>query len=257
MNERLRAALAGAGLSYEEVADRIGVDPKTVGRWVSGDDRIPHRRHRLAISLLVRKDEDFLWPNLLTRPNDSGTPADVEIVKLYPTRGSVPPALWASLFHDASERIDVLAYAGLFLLDTNPELADVIATKAKAGVAVRLLLGDPDSTAVRQRGDEEGIGEGMAQRCRIALQYLAPALAEPSVQLRLHKTTLYNSIYRVDETALINQHMYGSGAPVNPVLHLHNVPGGRLFSAYASSFDRVWASARPSHVGTRANLAGA
>jgi transcriptional regulator with XRE-family HTH domain len=249
--------VAGAGLSYEDVAERVGVDPKTVARWVSDDERIPHRRHRLAIVTLVRKDEDFLWPRLLTHSSEAATAADVEIVRVYPTRASVPPSLWTSLFAEASNRIDVLAYAGLYLLDTNPELADAIAAKARDGVAVRLLLGNPDSAAVRKRGEEEGIGEGMAQRCRIALQYLAPALAEPSVQLRLHDTTLYNSIYRADDTALINQHMYGSPASANPVLHLHNVPGGRLFSAYASSFDRVWSTAQPAHPRQRATVAGA
>ena len=165
-------------------------------------------------------------------------------MKLYPTRGAVPYPLWLSLFSDAKERIDVLAYAGLFLLDTHPELAQLIADRARSGVAVRLLLGDPDSDAVHRRGEEEGIGEGMAERCRLALRYLDPALSDPRVELRLHDTTLYNSIYRGDDVALVNQHMYGAGAPANPVLHLQRVPGGQIFSAYEASFDRVWQGAK-------------
>src|SRR4051794_9866520 len=245
VNERLRAALAGKGLTYEQVSEHVRVDPKTVARWVADDGRIPHRRHRLAIASLVKKDEEFLWPQLLDQSNHIGTSPDMELVKLYSTRGAVPYPLWLSLFSDAKERIDVLAYAGLFLLDTHPELADLIAAKSHEGIAVRLLLGDPESDAVSQRGKEEGIGEGMAQRCRMALRYLAPALKEPGVELRLHQATLYNSIYRGDEVLLINQHMYGSGAPANPVLHLQRVLGSRLFSAYETSFERVWENASP------------
>jgi hypothetical protein len=158
---------------------------------------------------------------------------------------------------DAKERIDILAYAGLFLLDTRPELAHLLAARAREGVAVRLLLGDPDSDAVRRRGEEGRIGEGMAQRCRIPLQYLTPALAAPNVELRLHATALYNSLYRGDDVALINQHMYGSGAQANPVLHLQKVPAGKLFSAYETSFDRIWRTARPiEHEAARAAAGG-
>ena len=257
LNERLRAALAGRGLSYEDVSRHVGVDPKTVARWVTDDGRIPHRRHRFAIAALVRKNEDFLWPKLVDQTRASATSPDVEVMKLYPTRGAVPYPLWLSLFSDANERIDVLAYAGLFLLDTHPELAHLIASRARSGVAVRLLLGDPDSDAVRRRGEEEGIGEGMAQRCRLALRYLDPALSEPGVELRLHDTTLYNSIYRGDDVALVNQHMYGAGAPANPVLHLQRVPGGQIFSAYEASFDRVWEGAKPMvSSGGRASVEG-
>ena len=178
-------------------------------------------------------------------------------MKLYPSRGAVPYPLWLSLFSDAKERIDVLAYAGLFLLDTHPELAHLIAGRARSGVAVRLLLGDPDSDAVRRRGEEEGIGEGMAQRCRLALRCLDPALSDPRVELRLHETTLYNSIYRGDDVALVNQHMYGTGAPANPVLHLQRVPGGQIFAAYEASYDRVWQGAKPMvSSGGRASVGG-
>ena len=158
-------------------------------------------------------------------------------MKLYPTRGAVPYPLWLSLFSDAKERIDVLAYAGLFLLDTHPELAHLIASRARSGVAVRLLLGDPDSDAVRRRGEEEGIGEAMEQRCRLALRYLDPALNEPRVELRLHETTLYNSIYRGDDVALVNQHMYGTGAPAIAVNERIDTESGSYASHKGRDYD--------------------
>lgn len=135
--------------------------------------------------------------------------------------------------------------AGLFLTDTNPELAETLIDKAERGVRVRVLLGDPDSDVITQRGTEEGIGKGMAERVRIALNYLSPAFASPRVEIRLHETTLYNSIYRGDSSMLINTHVYGSGAPANPVIHLQRVAGGRMFDTYQRSFERVWDTATP------------
>src|SRR5664280_712309 len=67
----------------------------------------------------------------------------------------------------------------------------------------------------------------------------------PGVQLRHHATTLYNSIYRFDDQALINTHVYGAPAVQSPVMHLRRVPGGRLFGHYLESFERVWETATP------------
>ncbi len=63
--------------------------------------------------------------------------------------------------------------------------------------------------------------------------------------MRLHETILYNSIYRSDSTMLVNPHVYGSGAPFNPVIQLQRVPGGRMFDHYQASFDKVWDVAKP------------
>lgn len=43
-NERLRATITDAGLSLQEFGEQVGVDPKTVERWIT-KDRTPHRSH--------------------------------------------------------------------------------------------------------------------------------------------------------------------------------------------------------------------
>jgi hypothetical protein len=65
------------------------------------------------------------------------------------------------------------------------------------------------------------------------------------VQIRTHQTTLYVSIFRFDDSMLINNHTYGSAASHAPVMHLRRVPGGQLFDFYARSVDRVWATGEP------------
>jgi transcriptional regulator with XRE-family HTH domain len=51
LNELLRRALFRARLSEEDVAAHLGVDPKTVRRWLEG--RLPYLRHRQALSRLI------------------------------------------------------------------------------------------------------------------------------------------------------------------------------------------------------------
>ncbi|ASW56107.1 helix-turn-helix transcriptional regulator [Plantactinospora sp. KBS50] len=64
MNSVLRAALAEAGETAESLAERVGVDPKTVARWVT-PGRIPHARHRFAAAEALGQDVADLWPDVL------------------------------------------------------------------------------------------------------------------------------------------------------------------------------------------------
>ena len=242
-NERLRSQIASAGLSITDVAGQLQVDPKTIQRWIT-KDRMPHRRHRWATAELLGDDEAYLWPQVLDDVQTKSA-SQAEFVTMYPHRGAVPDSLWNSLIDGANDSIDVLVYAGLFLVDGHPDLAKTLADKASRGTRSRLLFGDPDSAVVAQRGEEEGIGENLAARIRLSLTYLAPALATPGVELRQHSTVLYNSAYRFDDDLLLNMHVYGAPAPQNPVMHLRRVPGGRLFDHFMQGFDRIWADASP------------
>jgi hypothetical protein len=240
-NERLRSCITGAGLTTAEVAAQVGVDPKTVERWIVLG-RVPHRSHRWATASLLGTDEAYLWSELADDKQVQAASAS-ELVALYPNRGAVPGALWRSLLEAATDRIDVLVYAGLFLPDGYPEIAKLLADKAEQGTRIRLALGDPDSEAVRRRGEEERIGDGLAARVRLGLTYLQDAIGAPGVELRFHATTLYNSIYHFDDDMLVNAHVYGAPAAHSPVLHLRRLPGGRLFDHYQSSYERVWEQA--------------
>jgi hypothetical protein len=242
-NERLRGSIAGAGLTVDRLAGIVGVDPKTVERWIS-KDRIPHRAHRAAAARALKADEMYLWPALLDDARETSASL-AEFVTLYPHRGAVPVNLWSSLLEQANDCIDILNYAGLFLTDGTPDIAKTFIRKAESGVRVRLVLGDPDSDAVALRGAEEGVFDGVAARVRLSLTHLQDAIGRPGVEIRLQSATLYNSIYRFDETLLVNTHAYGSPASQSPVMHIQRVPGGRLFDHYMSSFDKVWSRSAP------------
>jgi hypothetical protein len=230
-------------MGLKNVADHVGVDPKTVERWVKLG-RLPHPGHRLDVAAMLKSDVGYLWPEALS-DEDRKAASNAELVALYPSRGAVPRDLWIRLIEGARERIEVLVYAGLFLPDGYPHLAKVLAEKAQQDVAVRLALGDPTSDAVALRGEEEGIGEGMAARVRLSLSYLREAIQAPAVETRLHNTTLYNSIYRADQDILVNAHVYGAPAAQSPVIHLRRIPGAHLFQHYEVSLERVWQQAVP------------
>jgi hypothetical protein len=242
-NERLRSSMTTAGLTVHDLAGKVQVDPKTVERWVT-TGRLPHRTHRQQLSRLLSCDENYLWPDLLDDPRTHAA-SRAELVALYPNRGQVPRDLWRSLADQAEQAVDVLAYAALFLTDAHPDLPALLAGKAASGVKIRLVLGDPNCCAVTVRGQEEGIEAGLAARVELSRRYLAPALDAPGVELRVHSTTLYNSLYRYDGHLLVNTHAYGAPAAQSPVLYVRRVPEGRLFDHYVSSFERVWQTARP------------
>jgi transcriptional regulator with XRE-family HTH domain len=242
-NERLRGALITANLTYDQLSEKVGVDPKTVERWVS-QDRVPHRTHRLKVAAILDTDDVLLWPSTKGDPRTLAA-SEAEFVTLYPNRGSVPIDLWISLISQSAVQIDIHAFSASFLHDNVPDFDQLILDRARNGVRVRLLLGDPESEAVRRRGEEEQIGDGLAGRCNLTWTYCKPFLDEPGIEARKHNATLYSSLFRFDDTLMVNPHAYGAAASHSPVFHFQKLAGGRLFPHYMSSLERVWEQATP------------
>ncbi len=242
-NERLRDALLTAGITAEEVAEKVGVDPKSVERWMT-TDRTPYARHRRTLSAMLGQSESYLWPAAVPAERQAAI-ASSEVVGVYPHRSLIPVDLWDRLIQSATDRIDILVHAGLFLVE-RPDFIETLANKAAAGVTVRIAFGDPDSDAVSLRSSEEGLGDGvLAARIRYGLVPYTPLLSTPGVEFRFHETTLYNSIFRFDEELIVNNHVYGVAGPHAPALHLRKLGAGDLFTIYTKSFVDVWALSRP------------
>ncbi|MFJ6085379.1 XRE family transcriptional regulator [Streptomyces sp. NPDC092369] len=241
-NERLRSALLARNLTVQSLADAIDVNPKTIERWIT-QGKVPYRRHQYATAAVLKVDVTTLWED--GKAVDTATDlAKAEIATVYPHRHTVPSGLWREMYSRAQQNLDVLVYSGLFLSE-DPLFHDLVRAKVEAGAQVRILLGDPECSAVRQRGVDEGHGI-MGGKIRNALLLYRPLLkSHPDVGFRLHDSTLYNSIYRSDDEMLVNPHVYGIGAYMAPVLHLRRLPGGGLFDTYANSIEHTWENARP------------
>jgi len=241
-NERLRTAMLENGVTQAALAEVAEVDAKSVERWVS-QGRTPYRRHQFAVAAHLGVDVTYLWPESLT-PGQIASASESEIVNIYPHRWSVPSELWRHIFDTAETEIGVLVYSGLFLSE-DTGVHRIFRDKAAEGARVRILLGDPASEEVLQRGADEGVDDALAAKIRNAVVMYKPLRNVEGIEFRLHRTILYNSIYRADDQLLVNTHIYGFAASVAPVMHLRQVTGGDMVRTYVSSFERVWDSASP------------
>jgi hypothetical protein len=235
----LARAIRSVGLDAVDVAGQLGVDPKTVHRWLVG--RVPYPRHRAALVDLTGWTARDLWPNAADPV--APEPVSHEVRVAYPHRSAVPADAWRRLFERAEHEIGVLAYSGLFLAE-DTAAQRLLRDKARAGVRVRIVLGDVGSQHVARRGADEGLDGVMTARIRNALILYRPLTEEPGIHLRLHDTVLYNSIYLADDELLVNMHVYGCPASHAPVLHLCRTQSDGMAATYIASFERVWSAAR-------------
>lgn len=234
-NEQLRTAIHKSGLSVQQLSELTQVDPKTIERWVYMDRR-PHRANRRRVAQALNVDETVLWPHA---PAEDPEELRQEVLRVFPNRSSVPTQTWIDLIQGAEESIDLIAYAGSFLHDALPGFVPMIQSRARAGTRIRLIFGDPACRAVQIRGEEEGIGQSLADRCRLTWKYLDALAGLPCVEMRQHSTTLYASIFRFDSQTLVNHHLLGNAASQSPVIQLCD-KGAGYFQAIADSFERTW-----------------
>jgi transcriptional regulator with XRE-family HTH domain len=241
-NERLRALLLERGVTLDKLAEAVQVDAKTVERWIT-KSRVPYRKHRFEVAAYFGVDESYIWPDALDRDQITAA-SESEIVAVYPHRWAVPRDTWGHLFEQAEREIGILVYSGYFMAE-DAGLKQILAGKGHGGVRVRILLGDPDSPYVLERGQSEGIGDTLPGKVRSAIGLFGPLSEVENVEIRLHGTILYNSIYRADEHVLVNTHIFGTLASNAPFFHLRKIPGGGMVASYLESFERVWNIAKP------------
>ncbi len=227
-----------ARLREDDVAALLGVDPKTVRRWLSG--RVPYPSSRAALADLVGMDEADLWPDA-SGPL-AGRSRPEELATVYPYRWAIQRDVWKRFFESAEHEIGVLAYSALFLAE-DAGLLGIIADKASRGVRVRIALAKPDGATIAQCGQGAGIGGDMVARARNALILYRALIGIERTEIRLHEVTLYNSIFRADNQLFVNQHTYGIPASHSPVFYYRDFENGEIAAAYANSFESVWMSA--------------
>jgi hypothetical protein len=251
---------------YNRVAERVDKTIKGHGpskaqyyRWLSGElIGLPYTDHCLILEAMFpdwKVEQLFEFhtgdTEIAPEPPESAThitspsaaaPSATpnEMVALYSHRADTPKKLWMDLLAGATERIDLFANASLFLPEENPEAIRILKEKARGGVKIRILLGDPEDPAMSLRGHEERLFEQIPGRIRMALAYYRPLVGLDGIEFRLHGTSLYNSIFRYDNQMLVNQHIYGTYGYIAPILHLRKQPGCDLFDTYMRSLDLVW-----------------
>jgi lambda repressor-like predicted transcriptional regulator len=144
-NEQLKNAVRQAGMTLEQFAEIIQVDPKTVQRWLAG--RTPYPRHRHTIAQALDLPEHHLWPGAVTPPADN-TPtghrkaARIEVTGAWgylDDPGTPDPA---DIIAHADGPIDLLenGHAGIGL---DRALTQALSDHASASRPVRIITSVP------------------------------------------------------------------------------------------------------------------
>ena len=94
MNEPLRRALLRARLREDDVAACLGVDPKTVRRWLNGRRPLPAAPAGSSPSSFAASEAD-LWRDAAGSLTARDWPE--ELGAIYPHRSAVPREVWARL----------------------------------------------------------------------------------------------------------------------------------------------------------------
>jgi transcriptional regulator with XRE-family HTH domain len=113
-NMALRDAILASGLELSQIARAIGVDPKSVQRWVTSGV-VPHPRHRWKVCEVLGQEESRLWPDgggtervkpsvpVPGRPISLGDPVpspSIAELSAVITDYDFRPGQWGSVHHD-------------------------------------------------------------------------------------------------------------------------------------------------------------
>lgn len=232
-NHRLRGAMLNAGMTTAALALVADVDVKSVSRWIT-EDRLPHTATRTSVARALGQEETFLWPAVL-EPTDGTNISSVEVERVWPTRSAISSETWHALFSRTTQELDIQVYAGAFLIETL-DLADVLGWKASNGTRIRVLIGDPEGSAVLRRAKELA-AEWLPARCSTTLEYLRRVAG---ISVRAHDTIHYASIFRFDDIVLANTHAFGVWACHSPVQQVRRVYSSSHFDFWKCAFERAW-----------------
>ncbi|MFD1080685.1 helix-turn-helix domain-containing protein [Micromonospora andamanensis] len=219
------------GVLPADFAEKLGVDPKTVERWISNATRVPYPRIAYQAARLLDVEVTYLWPDIHGR-RTSQVSGDDELTACWPGRSSVPYALWERLLTDAQRRIVIMGDLGL--PDLVPHLPDLLARKAGEGVHVRVIVVDPTTTL-------NGI-DGV--RAQVAEALYTP-LAAHGVAVARYPGHLSTTILLVDDDLIVRTGIDGCPAALAPVVHLRALTNGPLSRVYLTSLDSVTETAIP------------
>ncbi|MDQ2759867.1 MAG: helix-turn-helix domain-containing protein [Actinomycetota bacterium] len=237
-NERLRAALAQAGIEIDDLADAVQVDAKTVRRWLSGGT--PYSRHRTRVAKALGVEEHELWPD--AQPPTPGT-SRLELIGAFAHANDVLAPDWRALLKDASERIELLDLTLLEIV-SQPGVTDLLAQKAARGCRIRLLISTVDSIFLGVSEHELNPEYSPTQHpelgyeIQLARGHIEPLLGTAGIEVRKYLTMRFNTIIRCDEQMLVTLHLHGTPAREAPVIHLRQADHPGLFSSSSSTTRR-------------------
>jgi len=238
-------------MTPRQLALRVGVSGKTVERWVSDQELIPHARNREdTCRALGVEDVAMLWPKAVRERVKTG--GDREILHSYPYRSACPSNVWGELIDGASEELFFAGYTNYFLWTQVPDFIGTLRRKAREGCRVRFLLGDPNGEVTGQREEIEGVALTVSTRINMTLESLSKVGDLPGLEARysspqdaMNHVSL--SVFRFDNEALVTPHLARLVGHDSPMLHLRRMGEAGMFSRFAEHTEELWERAVPIH----------
>jgi transcriptional regulator with XRE-family HTH domain len=114
LNKSLRDAIFASGMEVTQFARKVGVEPKSVQRWIT-TGRVPHASHRWKACQVLEREESELWPETCVAPGKSPVKHPPEIIKQSESPERMPVADMAhfnELEVDDVERRELLKIFG-------------------------------------------------------------------------------------------------------------------------------------------------
>jgi lambda repressor-like predicted transcriptional regulator len=241
-NTALRQAMVTARMNDQALARQVGVDVKTVARWVAQDDRLPHPRHRWAVCEALGVDESVIWPDAIRSAVKTGP--DREVAAVYPYRSACPASLWRKLITGAAREITFAGYTSYFLWIEQPNLGAALRRKAGQGCRVRFLVGDPDSAVTREREQVEGTSLTVSTRIAVTLEQLDRLRDVEGIEVRFSDRHIALSVFAFDDDMIVTPHLANLVGHNSPAFHFHRHQDDGVFDRFALHVNALWGEGR-------------
>lgn len=243
-NDALRAALARQTMTPQQLAETIGVDAKTVSRWITDETRLPHPRHRWAVAAALETEEHMIWPTSIRETLKTG--ADREIVTVYPCRSLMPRSLWRDLITKADQHLTFAGYTNYFFWLELPGLANTLHRKAEHGADIRFIVGDPNSPVTTSRERAENVPLTVSTRIQVTMDELTKLHRRTSRILARHSDQhIAMSVWRFDNDMIVCTHLADQLGNDSPTIHLRRKQDNGLFDRYNTHIEYLWKNSTP------------
>lgn len=222
-NDKLKDALQQVGMTPEQFAAIIPVDPKTVQRWLTGGT--PYPRHRAAAARALEISEHELWPATAPDPEPEPEQQPAETADPQPAREPSPLG-------------DVVASSGEYTHVGPPSLSDLVGG-ATSRIEIRHIgrLGPFGDGLVDLLADRARAG----CQVRITSQWPTPELAAligiDGIEVRIARAISDTCVLRCDDQILVLLPLATHTNPRAAAIHLRRQADGGLFDRYVEHLD--------------------
>jgi hypothetical protein len=219
-NEHLRAAITRAGLSLEEFGDIVGVDVRTVRRWIAGGTPFP--RLRISAASALETTEHALWPDTVAPPAEPLEPGQTtptvvtDLIAGYPRASDAAAPKVLDLVRSATSRIELTIPNPA----DEPALTQLLDVAVATGCWVRVIVETP-------------------------VQQIEPMLGIDTIEIRASFTSEGHILCRADEEMILIPTSIHSIIGPPPMIYLRRAVDGGLFDRFADDFDANWLQSTP------------